>query len=167
MMSLRPVAISLAPCLLASLQALAAVPPDLPGFTCTVASVSVDDGLRLELTLRNESAGEISLTPGPHLVLFRDPSASNAMGITVRVDRVQNVPLVVPAQSSRTVLYSVASGLTEELRCNGVQPAAAGLYFYQYNHRPQFKCLLQGFRPEVLTMNPTCPSGPSLGKESR
>lgn len=155
----------LAACLSSALQAGAKEPPDQPGLTCAVTSQSLADGLLLGVTLGNESVEEVSLTPGPHLVLYRDAAANHALGITARVDRVQNIPLLLPAQSSRTVLFSVESSLTQALRCNEAPSAAAGLYFYQYNRVPQFRCLLQGFRPDTLPLNPTCVRASSVTSE--
>lgn len=142
--------------------AYAAEPPDREGLTCTVARQSLADGLRLEITFANQTGEPISLPPGPHLVLYRDAAATDAMETTARVDRIQRTPLTVPPQGSATGLYGTTARQTEELLCNGGTPAAAGLYFYQYTRRPVFRCLLREYPLASLPMKADCPRGDPL-----
>lgn len=143
--------------LLPSAAARAADPPLREGLRCTVVSQRVTDGMRLEIEFSNETTEDLSLAPGPHLVLYRDAQAGDAMGTTARADRVLKTPLVVPASGHVVALYGIAGAATEALRCNEGKPAAAALFFYQFNQRPQFRCLLQQFDLEMLPMKAECP----------
>lgn len=151
------------PCSLALLMLAAppahAEPPDQPGLTCKVVSHRVADGMNLEVQFSNAADTDLSLAPGPHLVWYRDAAAEDAMENTVRASRVQNAPLVIPAKGSRSALFAIAPGLLEELRCNAALPAAAGLYFYQFNRRPRFRCLLQGYALDAVAPKPGCSPG--------
>jgi hypothetical protein len=152
---------------LLSAVAVAAEPPVLEGLTCTVISQGVMDGMRLEISFSNETGTEVALAPGPHLVFYRDPEADDAMGTTARVDRIQRTPLVVPAASRRVAFYGMDAGLTEAMRCNGRKPAAAALFFYQHNQRPQFRCMLRQFDVNLLSMRSDCPGGEPFAAERR
>lgn len=150
-----------------ALPALAAEPPVHESLGCTVQRLSVGDGLRLELALANTGEAPLTLAPGPHLVLYHDASATDAMGTTARLDRVQMTTLTLLPRSSQPALYSMSAVALEALRCNGRPPAAAALYFYQHNQRPQFRCLLRGYDLQAMGMhldcpqvNPLAPSGP-------
>lgn len=137
--------------------AWASEPPDRDGLTCTVARQSLADGLRIEVTFANRTGEPIALPPGPHLVLYRDAAATDAMEATARIDRIQRTPLTVPAQSSATGLFGTSPSQTDELLCNGGAPAAAGLYFYQFSRRPTFRCLLREYPLASLPMKADCP----------
>lgn len=137
----------------------ASEPPDLEGLTCTVARHTFAEGLRVEVTFANQTGAPIALPPGPHLVLYRDAAATDAMAATVRVDRIQRTPLAVPAQGRATGLFGTTPRQTEELLCNGSTPAAAGLYFYQFSRRPVFRCLLREYPLASLPMKADCPRG--------
>ena len=155
-------ALTLAAALVAS-PAAAAEPPEREGLVCTVARQSLAEGVRLEIVFANRTGEPISLPPGPHLVLYRDATATDAMEVTVRIDRLQRTPLVVPAQGSVSGLYGADARQTEELLCNGGKPAAAGLYFYQFSRRPSFRCLLRDAPLASLPMKADCPrAGPPL-----
>lgn len=138
-----------------------AEPPELPGLECRVTQQRVAEGMSLEVQFNNRTSADLSLPAGPHLVWYRDQGAEDAMEHTVRAGRVQNVPLVVPAAASRTALFAFTPALLEELRCNGSTPAAAALYFYQFNPRPRFRCLLQGYAVDAVPPKPACGTGPA------
>jgi hypothetical protein len=141
--------------------AAVAEPPDLTGLSCHVTRQAVGEGMSLEVQFTNSGSSEVLLAPGPHLVWYRDGTAEDAMVHTVRASRVQNTPLVVPAAASRTALFAFSPDLLDDLRCNGALPAAAALYFYQFNPRPRFRCLLQGYALQAVAPKPTCsPSSP-------
>lgn len=140
----------------------ASEPPELEGLTCTVVRQSLAEGLRVEVTFANQTGAPIALPPGPHLVLYRDAAATDAMAATARVDRVQRSPLAVPAQGRATGLFGTTLRQTEELLCNGSTPAAAGLYFYQFSRRPAFRCLLSEYPLASLPMKADCPRGDPL-----
>jgi hypothetical protein len=148
--------------LLPAAAAHASEPPDLEGLACTVARHSLAEGLRLEVTFVNQTGVPMALPPGPHLVLYRDAAATDAMEATARVDRIQRTPLAVPAQGSATGLFGTTLRQTEELLCNGSTPAAAALYFYQYSRRPVFRCLLREYPLAALPMKADCPRGDPL-----
>ena len=136
-----------------------AEPPDQAGLSCQVVSQRVADSMSLEVQFSNAADTDLSLAPGPHLVWYRDAAAEDAMENTVRANRVQNAPLVIPAKGSRSALFAISPGLLDELRCNAALPAAAGLYFYQFNRRPRFRCLLQGYALDALVPKPGCSPG--------
>lgn len=144
----------------------ASEPPELEGLTCTVARQSLAEGLRVEVTFANQTGTPIALPPGPHLVLYRDAAATEAMAATVRVDRIQRTPLAVPAQGRVTGLFGTTPQQAEEFLCNGSTPAAAGLYFYQFSRRPVFRCLLRDYPLASLPMKADCPRGdpPAAGR---
>ena len=73
------------------------------------------------------------------------------------LDRVQMTTLTLPPRTSQPALYSMGAVALEALRCNGRPPAAAALYFYQHNQRPQFRCLLRGYDLQAMGMHPDCP----------
>ena len=147
-------------CALAAAQAHAE-PPELQGLACRVTQQRVAEGMNLEVQFNNSTAADLSLPAGPHLVWYRDKSADDAMEHTVRAGRVQNVPLVVPATASRTALFAFTPALVEQLRCNGTAPAAAALYFYQFNPRPRFRCLLQGYALDAVEPKVACGAAPT------
>ena len=150
---------SLAP--LASL-ASAAEPPEREGLTCTLVKHTLADGLRLEVAFTNQSAQPIALPPGPHLVLYRDAAATEAMDATARADRFQRTALTVAAQGRATDLFAITAAQMHELLCNPGAPAAMGLYFYEFSRRPTFRCVLRGATPAALPMKSACPaSGPA------
>jgi hypothetical protein len=122
-----------------------------------VTQQRVLDGMSLEVEFSNAASEALTLGPGPHLVWYRDSTAEDPMEHTIRGGRVQNVPLLVPPASSRTVLFAFPPALLDQLRCNGAQPAAAALYFYQFNPRPRFRCLLQGYALDAVAPKPACP----------
>ncbi len=140
-------------------QAARAEPPDQAGLSCRVTGQRVAGSMSLEVQFSNAADTALSLAPGPHLVWYRDAAAEDAMENTVRVSRMQNAPLVVPAQGSRSALFAIGPALLEELRCNAALPAAAGLYFYQFNRSPRFRCLLQGYALDALTPKTGCSPG--------
>lgn len=152
----------LAGAMLASV-AWAAEPPDREGLTCTVARQTFAEGLRLEVTFANQTGEPMALPPGPHLVLYRDAAATDAMEVTARVDRIQRTPLPVPAQGHATGLFGMTPRQTEDLLCNGGKPAAAALYFYEFSRRPTFRCLLREYPLASLPMKADCPRGDPLG----
>ena len=143
---------------------VAAEPPDQPGLVCTVASQHVVNGMSLEIRFTNEAESDLSLGPGPHLVWYRDAQAQEPMDNTARMARVQNGPLVVPAKGSRVALYAIAPKLMEQLSCNPAKPAAAALYFYQFNPRPSARCVLQGYDLDALSLKPGCAANSPLGQ---
>ena len=153
--------LALAGALLAS-AAWAVEPPDREGLTCTVARQTFADGLRLEVTFANQTGEPMALPPGPHLVLYRDAAATDAMEATARIDRIQRTPLPVPAHGRTTGLFGTSQRQTEELLCNGGKPAAAGLYFYEFSRRPTFRCLLREVPLASLPMKADCPRGDPL-----
>jgi hypothetical protein len=156
---LRPLALA---GMLAARAAWAAEPPDREGLTCTVAALALAEGLRLEITFANQTATPMALPPGPHLVLYRDAAATEAMEVTARIDRVQRTPLPVPAQGRVSGLFGMTREQTDALLCNAGQPAAAGLYFYQFSRRPVFRCLLREYPLASLPMKADCPRGDPL-----
>ena len=119
----------------------------------------VQDGMSLEVEFSNAASEGLTLGPGPHLVWYRDSTAEDPMEHTARAGRVQNTPLLLPPASSRTALFAFTPALLDQLRCNGAQPAAAALYFYQFNPRPRFRCVLQGYALDAIAPRPACPSG--------
>jgi hypothetical protein len=136
-----------------------AEPPDREGLTCTVAKQSLADGLRLEITFTNQSGEPIVLPAGPHLVLYRDTAATEALEVTARIDRLQRTPLTVPAQGRTAGLFGATPQQSRELLCHAGRPvaaAAAGLYFYPFSRRPAFRCLL---REASLPMQADCAAG--------
>lgn len=146
---------------LATATALTAVnahaePPEAPGLRCTVTQQRVGEGMGLQVQFTNDGMEDLSLAPGAHLVWYRDAAAQDAMEHTVRASRVQNTALVVPAASTRAALLAVTPALLDELRCNSALPAAAALYFYQFNPRPRWRCLLQGYDTAAVALRPTC-----------
>lgn len=148
-------ALALAAALAAS-AAASAEPPEREGLACTVTRQSLAEGLRLEIVFANRTAEPVSLPAGPHLVLYRDAAATDAMEVTARIDRLQRTPLVVPAQGSAAGLFGADARQTDELLCNGSTPAAAGLYFYQFSRRPSFRCLLREAPLASLPMKANC-----------
>jgi len=136
-----------------------AEPPEAPGLRCTVAQQRVADGMSLEVQFTNSGAEDLSLAPGAHLVWYRDAAAQEPMDHTVRASRVQNTALVVPAAATRAALLAIGPALLDELRCNSALPAAAALYFYQFNPRPRWRCLLQGYDTTAVTLRPGCSAG--------
>lgn len=141
------------PLLLALATAAAqAEPPEWPGLQCRVLQQRVADGMSLEVQFTNSTDQALSLPAGPHLVWYRDTAAEDAMERTVRASRVQNVPLQLPAGTTRSALFAFTPQLLDELRCNVAPPAAAALYFYQFNPRPRFRCLLQGYELGAVTV---------------
>jgi hypothetical protein len=142
----------------------AAEPPDQPGLVCTVLSQQVANGMSLEIRFTNETESDLSLGPGPHLVWYLDAQAREPMDNTARAARVQNGPLVVPAKGARVALYAIAPKLTEQLGCNPARPAAAALYFYQFNPRPSSRCVLQGYDLEALGLKPGCAASSPFGQ---
>lgn len=136
-----------------------AEPPEAPGLRCTVAQQRVADGMSLEVQFTNGGAEDLTLAPGAHLVWYRDAAAQDAMDHTVRASRVQNTALVVPAAATRAALLAISPALLDELRCNSALPAAAALYFYQFNPRPRWRCLLQGYDTAAVSLRPACTAG--------
>jgi hypothetical protein len=137
--------------LTAALTPAHAEPPDEPALSCHVTAQQVDNGMRLAVQFTNSSDRELALAPGPHLVWYHDASAQDPMDRTVRANRVQNAPLRVPAQASRSALWAFSAEQVDDLRCNAALPAAAALYFYQFNRRPRFRCLLQGYALDAVS----------------
>lgn len=143
-----------------------AEPPDWPGLRCQVTQQRVVDGaqgaqaLQLEVEFSNATAEALSLPAGAHLVWYRDAAAEEPMDPTVRAGRVQDVPLLLPAAASRSALLAFAPALLDGLRCNGSAPAAAALYFYQFNPMPRFRCRLQGYALQALAPKPGCAGTP-------
>ncbi len=136
-----------------------AEPPEAPGLRCTVTQQRVGEGMSLQVQFTNSGSEDLSLAPGAHLVWYRDAAALDALENTVRASRVQNTALVVPAASTRAALLAVSPALLDELRCNSAPPAAAALYFYQFNPRPRWRCLLQGYDTAAVSLRPACPPG--------
>jgi hypothetical protein len=114
----------------------------------------------LEVEFSNTASEALTLAPGPHLVWYRDAAAEDPMEHTVRAGRVQNVPLLLPPASTRSALFAFTPAQLEALRCNSTAPAAAALYFYQFNPRPRFRCLLQGYALDAVLPAPACPPWP-------
>lgn len=135
----------------------AAEPPDAPGLVCQVLRQSLDQGLTLELQLRNDGDSPLTLAPGPHLVWYADAAAQESLTHSAPLRRVVNGPLVLPPRDQRTALWRVDAAGWEALRCNPVGPAAAALAFFQFNPRPQFRCRLLGYLPHGLEPRRDCP----------
>lgn len=140
--------------------AAAAEPPDWPGLRCSVVGQSFSSTLRLQVRFDNRGPAAVELPPGPHLVHYADPGASDALETTARLDRVQRTAMVVPAGGSREELFAVDAAHTESMRCPVRAPAATGLYFYRFSPRPQSRCLLEGFDAAAWTATAPCP-GPT------
>lgn len=144
------------PTLLAATAAHAQEPPQPEGLHCRALSVETTDGLRLEVAFSNASGSAISLPPAPHLVLYRDAAATDPMEHTVRVDRVQQTPLVVPAGGEKTALLAAPPSRGDTLRCNPHPAAAAALYYYQFSRRPTFRCVLRDYPAGRPAVDPAC-----------
>jgi hypothetical protein len=136
-----------------------AEPPQPPGFSCRVTQQRVQDGMSLEVEFGNTTGAPLSLAPGPHLVWYHDAAAEDPMEHTARAGRIQNLPLLLPAGSSRKALLAFTPAALDALRCNGVVPAGAALYFYQFNPWPSFRCLLQGYALDAVLPRSSCPPG--------
>jgi hypothetical protein len=148
--------------------AAAAEPPSWPGLTCTVVGQSVAGTVRLQVRFDNQGPAAVELPPLPHLVLYADRGATEALDTTARLDRVQRTPLTVPAGGSRTELLAVDPALAETLRCRAPRPAAAALYFYRFSQRPQSRCLLEGYDAAALaSTDPPCPGAGLADRSNR
>lgn len=147
---------------------VAAEPPSWPGLACTVVEQSVAGTVRLQIRFDNQGPAAVELPPLPHLVLYADRGATEALATTARLDRVQRTPLTVPAGGSRMELLAVDPALAETMRCRATPPAAAALYFYRFSQRPQSRCLLDGFDAATLaTADPPCPAAGASGRSGR
>jgi hypothetical protein len=147
------------PTLLAATAAHAQEPPQPEGLECRVRSLETTDGLRLAVAFSNAAGSAIELPPAPHLVLYRDAAATDPMEHTLRVDRVQQTPLVVPAGGEKTALLGAATPGGDALRCNPHPAAAAALYFYRFSRRPTFRCVLRDYPAGQPAIDAACTGG--------
>lgn len=154
--TLRSLARMALPALLAATAAHAQEPPQPEGLQCRVLSLETTDGLRLAVAFSNTTGSVISLPPAPHLVLYRDAAATDPMEHTLRVDRVQQTPLAVPAGGAKTALLAAAPPRGDALRCNPHPAAAAALYYYQFSRRPAFRCVLRDYPAGRPSPDPAC-----------
>jgi hypothetical protein len=141
-----------------ALPCKAGEPPDLPSLSCTVVSQDYGTSLRLQIRFENQSSAAIELPPGPYLVLYGDREATDALPESAALARVQRTPLVVQPGASRVELFSVGSPFVAAHACEQTRPLAAGIYFYRFSQRPQFRCLLGQFNAEPLFVKSNCPS---------
>jgi hypothetical protein len=152
-------ALALGACLAAIGTSAHAEPADLPALTCTAVRHEIDGGMRLQIRFDNLGPAAIELPPGPHLVLYADPAATDALVSIARMDRVQRTAITVAPQASRTELFALSATATEALRCQAGKPAAAAVYFYRFTQRPQSRCLLRGLDLDALRAAAPCPDG--------
>lgn len=144
------------PTLLATTAAHAQEPPQPEGLQCRVLSLETTDGLRLAVAISNAGGSAVTLPPAPHLVLYRDAAAHEPMEHTLRMDRVQQTPLVLPAGGEKTALLSAPATRADTLRCNPHPAAAAALYHYQFSRRPAFRCVLHDYPAGRPALDPAC-----------
>lgn len=156
MKTLRTLAWTALPALLAATAAHAQEPPQPAGLLCRVLSLETTDGLRLAVAFENTTGNAITLPPAPHLVLYRDAAAADPMEHTLRVDRVQQTPLVLPAGGEKTALLAASPARVDALRCNPQPAAAAALYYYQFSRRPSFRCVLRDYPAGRPAVDPAC-----------
>lgn len=159
-MNLARVAAAMGVLAACAMPARAAEPPDWPGLACRVVAQSAATALRLQVRFDNGGPAPIELPPGPHLVLYADPAADDALETTARLDRVQRTPIVVPAAGSRSEVFVLDAAVAERLRCPPRVPAAAAIYFYRFSPRPQSRCRLEGYDAAGWAASSPCPTAP-------
>lgn len=143
----RPVAAA-AFALLAAATATAAEPPDHPALQCRLVQQQLADGAwRLQLRLHNAGSDALELRPGAQLALYTDAGATDSLPDTARAERLQQKALLLAAGATRTEVLLVDPQAGPPLRCAGRRAPAAALYFYRFEHRPLFRCRLEGWSP--------------------
>jgi len=150
--------LGLALCLVALSTTTRAEPPDLPALACTVARQEVSGAVRVHVRFENHGAVPLELPPGPHLILYVDPAATQRFDLAARMDRIQRAPVVVPPGASTEELYVVGEAMITSLGCSGAKPAAAAMYFYRFSQQPQFRCLLSHFDFQAASSKLGCPT---------
>jgi hypothetical protein len=133
-----------------------AEPPDLEALECTVAQQELGATLRLQVRFENHGASPLELPPGPHLIFYVDPAATQRLDLAARMDRIRRSPIVIPPGGSAVELFAVGKAPVASLQCGGARPVAAAMYFYRFSQQPQFRCRLRNFDVQAASGTPAC-----------